>query len=722
MPLGVVQQTEGREPNRHARWFVVFLIPYVVAMTALRGQFDVRYNDTIVLGDFVKATSRQVREPGFWDRVWVRRGAAAAGADGSREENYRPLQVLYSLTTSVLYFRFGPLPDYFLCFLLLGFSGYLIFLLFDTVAFPLLAWLCAAAYLLFPAVVSPAWNPLAGPQSAIPGAFAAGLWAYLRYNSTGRKRFLVVLAIVCALGPLFKETIGVLPILLLAHQSVVAPVKRPGLLLGLALGAAHGIFPAAAITFARTGEIHLVSIFQWGTLHDHASAGTWRPNFLLDLAGFVPPSLMLASLVSIAVLAYVKTPAVRLTLPPRLAGHVVALARELLLLAALAAIVGLAGHLCAGTTLGGEIVCSVGPEWTSLLALVAIGLYGLLYLDALVAGWFFCLFLPLLRVYFNTTQCGYVAAPLTYLCVAPLVQSAQALAAPGNCGRLRAGLRYGLVGIGLLAFCDNALSVPNAWIAYRETGLFNDHLLPEDIRRALGQRSGYSEWKCLCNTVVVDDAVVPATNFHWVHNLYNFEYGVPPSDVITTKPMLRRVLSNYNCLLVIADYVNPYRHNFWDPGVIQTHFRSVNERSVCFDGYYIDPLRFFVDTRYRSMMGPPDFQDEFAKETCLFRERFSNRFHVYVRDKGPAELRGVYFGDSAYPEEPVTLVREGVEGFNVLRIGERYHAIPQAAGAFDPEKYRRGDYGPRITGRTVEEVRQKILNRTRPMPGEGTGR
>jgi hypothetical protein len=77
MPAGVVQQTTGREPGRDARWFVLFLIPYVVIMTVLRGQFDVRYSDTTVLGDFVTATSRKTHEPDFWDGVWVRREAAA---------------------------------------------------------------------------------------------------------------------------------------------------------------------------------------------------------------------------------------------------------------------------------------------------------------------------------------------------------------------------------------------------------------------------------------------------------------------------------------------------------------------------------------------------------------------------------------------------------------------------------------------------------------------
>jgi hypothetical protein len=192
--------------------------------------------------------------------------------------------------------------------------------------------------------------------------------------------------------------------------------------------------------------------------------------------------------------------------------------------------------------------------------------------------------------------------------------------------------------VGVLAFCDNALSVPNAWIAYRKIGRFNEDLFPPDLRAALTQPKANLQWKYIDNTVVIDDATILKTRFQFGPGMHNFDYGVPPSQVIKTTAQLNNILDRFNCLLIFADYVNPYRQNFWDPKSIQWYFRTVSEQNLRFEAFYVDPLRFYVNNRYRSMMASPDFQDEFAKDTKWFRERFSNRFHLGVHTKGSIDL------------------------------------------------------------------------------------
>ena len=119
----------------------------------------------------------------------------------------------------------------------------------------------------------------------------------------------------------------------------------------------------------------------------------------------------------------------------------------------------------------------VGLATAAPTAFAAIAPYGLLYGDITIAGWFCCMFLPLTRIYFNSTQCGYVAAPLIYLSVAPIFDCWDMLAAGKAAMPIRSAFNWPLAAVGLMAFCDNAVSVPNAWIAYQKTGQFNDNVV-----------------------------------------------------------------------------------------------------------------------------------------------------------------------------------------------------------------------------------------------------
>ena len=246
----------GPAPKQIAHWitlgFVGFLAAYVVVATALRGQFDLRYDDTVVVHSHLLGSAedpenidRIANELGsveYWQKLWLPGYHGAGVAEHFRPHAYRPLQSLYNSVATLLYFRVGAWLPYLVCFLLLGLSGYLSFRLFQEVGSVYLAAICAAAYLFFPAVVSPAWNPLAGPQSIIPG---------LRGRPPGIFALSPNRPLAVSLGDRSRVRGGALvqgndrgrcdPAI--GHQLFVAPVKRWGLVAGLALACVHGIFP-----------------------------------------------------------------------------------------------------------------------------------------------------------------------------------------------------------------------------------------------------------------------------------------------------------------------------------------------------------------------------------------------------------------------------------------------------------------------------------------------
>src|SRR5437879_838757 len=108
-------------PKRATRWitacFIGFLVAYVVTTTALRGQFDLRYNDTTGVafqvrnnwgGDgAVAGLSREMSSLEFWEKVCVFGDGDHNGVDtGYRPDAYRPLQYDYSTMAALLYLCF----------------------------------------------------------------------------------------------------------------------------------------------------------------------------------------------------------------------------------------------------------------------------------------------------------------------------------------------------------------------------------------------------------------------------------------------------------------------------------------------------------------------------------------------------------------------------------------------------------------------------------------
>lgn len=84
------------------------------------------------------------------------------------------------------------------------------------------------------------------------------------------------------------------------------------------------------------------------------------------------------------------------------------------------------------------------------------------------------------------------------------------------------------------------------------------------------------------------------------------------------------------------------------------------------------------------------------------------------------QFRGFRFLKSNV-EPDIELVRQGINGYNIVRHGGRYYAIPQYEGEFSAEKANGGGYSSCHMGDSVDEVLRSISGNpltSRPLPSE----
>jgi hypothetical protein len=57
----------------------------------------------------------------------------------------------------------------------------------------------------------------------------------------------------------------------------------------------------------------------------------------------------------------------------------------------------------------------------------------------------------------------------------------------------------------------------------------------------------------------------------------------------------------------------------------------------------------------------------------------------------------------------IELIEEGIFGFNIVRCSDRYYAIPQGEGEFSADRFAAGRYSRTASGRSVAEVKMRLL-------------
>jgi hypothetical protein len=117
---------------------------------------------------------------------------------------------------------------------------------------------------------------------------------------------------------------------------------------------------------------------------------------------------------------------------------------------------------------------------------------------------------------------------------------------------------------------------------------------------------------------------------------------------------------------------------------------------------FTDPLRYLIPRMYQPFLGPPDLENDFARKRSVdhpFRHEIYAIYHVY-------EVTGDHLRPKL--EGPVQLAQEDVDGFNIVRVGLGFHALPRDEGAFDIEKFRRHGYSEQFSAMTLEAVCEQI--------------
>jgi hypothetical protein len=513
-------------------------------------------------------------------------------------------------------------------------------------------------------------------QIIMPLIICAALLAYWSWRQHGRILSLVVLCALWLIGPWAREILFVVPLLI--GYLELEQAKRPTWLMFFAcLAFTHALYPTALLKLIFFPALPLCSMFEMGGHVTQQMAGEplrWQAG--LHFLPLLPPSLWLLAMGAAVLVPTAPSPSSvlhwsRVLLPPPVA-----------VLAGGLALIGSPG--------AGAVFCLMIPAlaWR----------HGTPFL----AGWFLILFLPILRVFTEHIHFLYALLPACIILTATVERLCNALAAQ----RLAlAGLRHAVVVVALVAAADQALT------------LYGTHRTMHATYEGIEAVAGRLRSKLRCDDVLVANALHGEEI--WYHagysyrNLMSIPWGIPDQRRCVADPQsfqkLLQERSRGDVYLLDIDFEylpgkRGHRHKYVHSYELAKH--DLGQLHQTRQWYpYCDPLRALIPREYVPFLGAPDLVNDFycgpAQDGCWFCYEVFAAYRLY-RVEGKA-LTPVLDG-------PVALVVEDVQGFNILRIGELYLAFPQAYGAFELEKYRRGEYGANcITGLSVEAVRQKIL-------------
>jgi len=680
-------------PSIHWARLAVLFLAVALAFAAYRGTSCLVWDDSTCAST---ADGDQVEE--FDARVATRRAELAADPLGTLTRmtsqafakadspgGYRPVSTLYfALCFSYFYDHDRPSPWHALivgglygafavCFLLVARRF---------VRREPAAWLALLLIVASPPLTATSWIFMSFVQVIMPLIMCAALLAYWGWAERGSPLALAGLLLLWLVGPWAREILFVVPVLI--GYVELARARRPTWLLFLAACAfAHAVYPTALLKVLFLPELPLRSMFAMGGHVSQQMAGAplrWHAS--LHFLPLVPPSLWLLSLL-VSILAPVGAPPFERGTSWAAA---VALSRRLLapLVAAAAAALYWEDTAHAATA-----ACLVIPALAWRIG------------APLLAGWFLILYLPLLRVFTEHIHFLYAMVPA----VVVLAMTVEALTDWLSVRRpALARLRYAVLAIALLAVADQALNLLGTYRTMHATygGI--------DVVAARLRRQLRRDDILVCNTLHGEEI--------WYHagyayrNYFAIPWGVTDYTRCVADPaaFLKLLQGPGDRAVYLLDVDFDYlpakvahRHKYVHAyDIAKEDLGVVHETRRCYP--YCDPLRCLIAREYVPFLGAPDLVNDFycgpARDGRGFHYEVHAAYHLY-RVTG-STLKPALAG-------PVTLIEEGVAGYNILRVGDGYVAFPQAYGGFDAGKCRQGAYGPLITGPAPAEVRRRAL-------------
>jgi hypothetical protein len=534
-----------------------------------------------------------------------------------------------------------------------------------------------------PPLVASSWVCVAGVQVVVPLFFCLSLLCHASI-AAGRRRLLsyAVLFLLLLVGPWVREFFGMNALLILFLEWRRA--RRPTWLMGVAaLGLLHFLFPTALVHWLCYPDLPIKPVFRLGSLGDRMDAPVIHWEAAWHFLPLLPPLLWVCggaeALARLAGTGWSKPPERGLWTGIEHVVQVVALPCWLVLLTVALAVPEY--RPCAG------VVLCLG-----LAALAASR-------DPFLAFWFVLMFVPILRVFTEHVHFLYAMPPAAII----LAQAAESL-----WRRLRerprvAWVRYALAGLLAVIGVDQAL---NVYGAYRV-----NHAAYEGIDAvAAWFANNVPAGAAVVSNVIHGEEIKWHSGNHF-QNYWSVGAGVSDSRRALEDPaQVNALLADSDrrpvyFLDVEFDYLpnkaayhrNKYVHNMdvakRDRGVVhvtRAHY------------VFCDPLRYLIPRAYQPFLGAPDLVNDFCYDRSqhhLFRNDLHAFYHVY-------EVTGKHLEPRL--EGPVRLEREGVDGFNILRVGPGFLAIPQAEGHFDIDKFHAHGYSVQFSGSTVEAVQRQI--------------
>lgn len=476
-----------------------------------------------------------------------------------------------------------------------------------------------------------------------------GLLCYFRLVGSGKAKILlgIALGVIMFFGPLFREFIGLLPLLIIILE--FQRVRRFNWLMMVSLiFFLHALFPTAVIKWTLFPNLPLIPVFAMGNLGDFMQRGVGGGSFLYAFASTIKH---LHWRIFIDVISIY---------PPTVF-----------------AVLFLTWWL----KLRREGKTAVDKDTLFLVI------------------FFVFTFLPFLKIFNEQVHLSYSLVPMSILLAASAEKLWFMISASTHLQRVK---RLLLTAAIILILSDHILNVYAArkvtqdiyfgimksadWfkgnVSKGTYVITNAHHL-EDIRFYSG---GHIEpWGA--------PGGIPDQR-RWMHNASDLQKMLDERagrdiyffDVVIKKPIGQRGEGR------TLFYVRDKNIAMADLGILhKTQSRYL----------FLDPLKYLIPIQVVTWPGPPDLEFDFYRgpslDGILFHREVFAEYHLYKAISDKVDFLA-----------PPQLLEQNYSGFNIILFNNRVYAIPQPEGAFDLARVEKGGYSRSFQGYSAEEVKRAI--------------
>ncbi len=535
-----------------------------------------------------------------------------------------------------------------------------------------------------PPLVGSSWVCVAGIQALVPLLFCLSLLCYWNLIEGRSSNFCaVLLVLLLLLGPWVREFFGLNSILLILLESRRG--RLTWVMTAAVLGFLHALFPTALVHFLFLPDLELKPVYLLGTLSTQMGSGGIRWQAPWHFLPLFPPTLFLCAGIE-ALFRLKSRVAVQPGKIPNRLDWIVTIFQQLaipcwLLTTIILFLLEPRYHGCFGIAL--------------CLIIAALGIRR----DFFLGCWFILMFVPILRVFSEHVHFLYAMPPAAIIFAETLESLWFRFRATCTRSWMRCGIACFLALIGL----DQGLNLYAAYKINHSTYRGIDEVADWFIRNV-------PQDAAVVTNVIHGDEIKWHGNSH-IEIYWTITTGIDdPRRAVDRPEQLEKLLAERNTrpvyfLDVDFDYLPEkreyHRHKYVHQMDVEKCDLGVIHHTQ-FSYPFLDPLRYLIPRKYIPFLGSPDLENDFSRmnsKSQPFCTDISATYHVYEVTGG--QIKTNLFG-------PVQLAEENVHGFNIVRVGLGYHALPQGEGAFDVEKFLLHGYSAQFSGQSLQSVRDQI--------------